>query len=102
MKHLIVAIMFGVFVSACVPLPPPAGTPPLKAEDSTRIEKACTDAGGKYLAPFSECEDVSSAACTAMGGAYNECASACRHEPEGVMCTAQCVPVCSLDPARLR
>jgi hypothetical protein len=99
MKYLILAVVFGVLVSACVPLPPPTETPTLKSENSAATEKVCTDAGGKYLALFNECENVSSAACTAMGGAYNECASACRHAPEAVMCTAQCVPVCSLGSA---
>jgi hypothetical protein len=99
MKFLILAIVFGVLASACVPLPPPTGTPPLRAVDSAAMEKACTDAGGKYLALFNECENVSGAACTAMGGTFDECASACRHAPEAVMCTAQCVPVCSSGPA---
>jgi hypothetical protein len=99
MKHLILAVVFGMLVSGCVPVPPPAATPASKPADGAAMEKTCTDAGGKYLALFNECENVSSEACTAMGGTFDECASACRHAPEAVMCTAQCVPVCSFGAA---
>jgi hypothetical protein len=101
MKVLMLVIVCGMLVSACVavPAPAPAPTPAPNPVDRAAMEKACTDAGGKYLALFNECEDVSGAACTAMGGSFDECASACRHAPEAVMCTAQCVPVCSLGMA---
>ena len=32
--------------------------------------------------------------CTAAGGTYNACASACRTLPDGVPCIEVCVPVC--------
>lgn len=97
MKHLVLVIVFAMAASACAapPLLAPASTP----ADRAAMETTCTDAGGKYLALFNECEDISSEACTAMGGTFDECASACRHAPEAVMCTAQCVPVCSLGAA---
>jgi hypothetical protein len=95
MKYLILVIVFGVFVSACASPTTPAPAPTPKPVDSAAMEKACTDAAGNYLALFKECENVSSAACTAMGGTFEECASACRHEPEAAICTAHCVPVCS-------
>ena len=97
MKYLILVIVFGLFVSACMAPVAPSPTP--KPADSATLEKACTDAGGKYLASFNECENVSSASCTAMGGMFEECASACRHAPEATICTAQCVPVCSFGAA---
>jgi hypothetical protein len=97
MRYLILVIVFGLFISACVSPAAPSPTP--KPADSAALEKACTDAGGKYLALFNECENVSSASCTTLGGTFDECASACRHAPEAVMCTAQCVPVCSFSPA---
>jgi hypothetical protein len=93
MKYLMLVIVFGVLISACAA---PATPTPV---NGAAQEQACTDAGGKYLALFNECENVSSAACTTMGGTFDECASACRHAPEAVMCTAQCVPVCSFGSA---
>ena len=99
MKYLILVIVFGVFVSACASPAAPAPSPTPKPADSATMETACVDAGGKYLALFNECENVSGASCTTLGGTYNECASACRHQPEASVCTAQCVPVCSLGPA---
>lgn len=35
------------------------------------------------------------AMCTSRGGEWNECASACRHDPKAEMCTMQCVMTCS-------
>lgn len=97
MKHLILVMVFGLFMSACAPAATPAPTP--QPVDTAALEKGCVDAGGKYLPLFNECENVSSASCTTLGGTFNECDSACRHAPEAVMCTAQCVPVCSFGTA---
>jgi hypothetical protein len=95
MNKLALLILAGALIGACAA--PATQTP--EAIDSAGQEKACVDAGGKYLAAFKECENVSEASCKAMSGSYNECASACRHLPESVMCTAQCVPVCSFGAA---
>jgi hypothetical protein len=65
--------------------------------DEAAIEQACVDAGGVYIAEHVECELISEAACADMGGTFDECASACRHEPEDVVCTANCVPLCTFD-----
>jgi hypothetical protein len=92
-KYLILVVVFGVMVGACTSPAAP------KAADSVALEKACTAASGKYLALFNECENVSRAACTTMGGTFDGCASACRHAPEAAICTAQCVPVCSFGTA---
>ena len=54
----------------------------------------CTEKGGQWLAEFSECEYISEAQCSEMNGVYYECESACRHNPDAEICTAQCVPVC--------
>lgn len=97
MKHLLLVVVIGLVVSACNA--PPLLAPASSSADRAAMETTCTDSGGTYLALFNECENVSSEACTAMGGTFDECASACRHAPEAVMCTAQCVPVCSLGAA---
>jgi hypothetical protein len=100
MKYLIPVIIFGLFLSACAAPAAPASPAPPPVDNAT-LEKGCSDAGGKYLPLFNECENISSAACTTLGGTFDECASACRHAPEAVMCTAQCVPVCSFGTASI-
>lgn len=59
------------------------------------LEQACLEAGGTFIAEHNECENISEAACEAMGGAFDACASACRHQPPEVICTMQCVQVCA-------
>lgn len=54
----------------------------------------CEDVGGKWLFDSYECEGVSKEACDKIGGIHNECASACRNDPEAEICTMQCVLVC--------
>jgi hypothetical protein len=54
----------------------------------------CTDKGGQWSSAFKECTGIDSAACSAIGGKFNECASACRNDPQAQMCTMQCVQVC--------
>ncbi|MGM5488200.1 MAG: putative hemolysin [Nanobdellota archaeon] len=55
----------------------------------------CKDNGGKWLEEFNECEGLSEEVCEANDGSFNNCASACRHDPDAEMCTTQCVMVCS-------
>jgi len=58
------------------------------------LEEQCTQNGGQWLAEFSECEYISESQCSEMNGIFSECESACRHDPDAEICTAQCVPVC--------
>ncbi len=64
-------------------------------EINISLADICAEAGGTWLADFSECEYVDEGWCTANGGIYNECESACRNNPEAEMCTQQCVQVCA-------
>ena len=57
-------------------------------------EEQCAGNGGQWLAEFNECEYISESQCSEMNGEYNECESACRHNPDAEICTTQCVPVC--------
>lgn len=57
-------------------------------------EEQCTGNGGQWLAEFNECEYISESQCSEMNGVFKECESACRHDPDAEICTAQCVPVC--------
>ena len=58
--------------------------------------KACTAAGGKWVAAAAECEIGNRKWCEARGGKFNECASACRNMPGQQPCILICVPVCAL------
>jgi hypothetical protein len=94
MKKVILVLFFSLFLAAC------SGSESDEAPDevdSAEIEQACVDEGGIFIAEHNECEDISEDACTELGGAYDSCASACRHEPADTICTAQCVLVCSFD-----
>jgi|GEM_PF-3775872 len=59
-------------------------------------KKACDTAGGTWVESAMECEGISKMVCGNMGGEFNECASACRNDPEAQICTMQCVLVCKL------
>lgn len=58
--------------------------------------KACVGQGGSWDPQYDECVGVRPTQCETIGGEYNECASACRHNPEAEVCTLQCVQVCQL------
>jgi len=60
----------------------------------TDQESQCQNFNGTWLQDFNECEGISEEQCSTMKGNFNECESACRHMPDSVMCTLQCVPVC--------
>ncbi|MBW2983206.1 hypothetical protein KY327_02790 [Candidatus Woesearchaeota archaeon] len=57
--------------------------------------ESCEQAGGEWLPTYGECEGVSKSWCSEQGGSFDQCASACRHDPDADVCTLQCVPVCS-------
>lgn len=51
---------------------------------------------GKWIQEHRECEGISQENCSLVGGQFNECASACRHDPEAQFCIMVCVAVCKL------
>lgn len=57
----------------------------------------CENKGGEWFSGSNVCEinSLSKQECLAQGGEFNECASACRHDPEAEMCTMQCVLTCT-------
>ena len=57
-------------------------------------ESQCQKYGGNWLPEFNECEAISEKQCSIINGTFNECESACRHKPESIACTLQCVQVC--------
>jgi hypothetical protein len=60
----------------------------------TRLE-ICESYKGTWVDSTFECEGISEENCEDLTGSFNECASACRNNPEAEVCTLQCVPVCS-------
>lgn len=64
-------------------------------EDTQKLKDSCLLEEGKWLDAYSECEYINKDWCDSISGVFEECASACRHNPEAEICTMQCVPVCS-------
>lgn len=68
--------------------------------DSENPKSICEEKGGTWLGTYKECEAISQgkgldkATCTSLGGKFNECDSACRHNPKAEACTMVCVSVC--------
>ena len=60
-------------------------------------ENACESYSpdSNWLEKEKECERVSEAYCQKLGGIFEECASACRHDTQANECIEICVPVCS-------
>jgi hypothetical protein len=60
------------------------------------LAHACKSQSGTWLENYGECEYVDRQWCTAAGGRFDECGSACRHSPDpAAPCTMQCIPVCA-------
>lgn len=58
-------------------------------------QEQCTSMGGTWTGY--DCTGIDSNQCQEIGGTFNECASACRNNPEAEMCTMQCVVVCEFN-----
>jgi hypothetical protein len=64
------------------------------------LAEACQSKSGKWLEKYSECEYADRQWCATAGGRFDECGSACRHNPDPTApCTMQCVPLCNF-PAK--
>jgi hypothetical protein len=62
--------------------------------------KVCQSKNGTWLEKYSECENADKQWCATSGGKFDECGSACRHNPDpNAPCTKQCVPLCTFPPA---
>ncbi len=59
------------------------------------VAEACKSHDGTWLKSYWECEYADRQWCAEAGGRFEECASACRHNPDpAAPCTMQCVPLC--------
>lgn len=61
---------------------------------NSELQVDCTSIGGNWLEDPKECTGINAEQCTSIGGTFNECASACRNNPNAEVCTMQCVQVC--------
>ena len=73
----------------------------LEPEPLPSVEQMCLQYQGIWVDAASECEGISEQNCEDLGGNFNECASACRNNPEATICTMQCVLVCEFDNSHL-
>ena len=64
------------------------------ATGPNKVLTCVSSEGGRWLQAFNECEYMPQQQCKNLGGEYNECASACRHDPDAQMCIMMCVQVC--------
>lgn len=60
------------------------------------VGEICEMLDGIRVEEYNECEGDVAERCKLQDGTFDECASACRHDPDAI-CTMQCVPVCKLD-----
>ena len=66
--------------------------------EETEVDVLCESAKGAWSEEYQECENVNKEWCSSVQGNFDECATSCRHaSEETVMCTMQCVQVCSFD-----
>jgi len=63
-------------------------------DEGPNPEGACLSFDGNWLEKTQECEGMAQSQCENLEGNYNECASACRNDPNAELCTMQCVQVC--------
>lgn len=70
-------------------------TPASSSPTTSNTAAMCSSNSGQWDAQYTECTGVTSAACGQMGGTFNECASACRHNADpNAACIQMCVAVC--------
>ncbi len=65
--------------------------------ENLTIPESCINLfNGQWIPEYNECEGIANDSCSSMGGVFNECASACRHESQQKLCIMVCIPVCDL------
>ena len=68
---------------------------PTQGATTTSNGEKCTARGGIWSEQYKECTGINRTSCRAIGGTFNECASACRHDPGATVCIMMCVAVCT-------
>ena len=62
------------------------------------VGESCVAAKGAWSTEWDECTGVDKTWCEANGGRFEDCGSACRHDPKAEFCTMQCVIFCDFGP----
>lgn len=60
----------------------------------TEMKDQCVNQKWIWIEEWKECETWDKEWCNSMWGVFNECASACRNNPEAEICTMKCIQVC--------
>jgi len=68
---------------------------PEEIAKNKELTESCSSQGGTYDIVYKECVGVTPKMCVLLGGEWNECASACRNDPQAQVCTMQCVQICT-------
>jgi len=71
-----------------------SSSPDSQTEIDPQIQ--CQSRGGQWLSQYSECEGVTQDQCQELGGDFNGCESACRHDPSAELCIQVCIAICKL------
>jgi len=104
MKKILYILLVCLFLGACATQEPVAeeiseenDVPQVEEKEvsTTTFKELCEAGQGTWDAKYSECEYIAQDVCEQAGGRFDECASACRHKPQGSICTQQCIPLCT-------
>lgn len=82
----------GIHLQPTEPKPTPIVVVPTPTPSN---KDRCEGQKGVWDGQYKECTGVVEDQCASIGGTFNGCASACRHDPKAQMCTMNCVAVCS-------
>jgi hypothetical protein len=66
-------------------------------KDELNLKNECESFNGNWLEESKECTGINKTQCEELDGYFNECASACRNDPDAEICTMQCVIVCQFN-----
>ena len=66
-------------------------------DTSINLQGACESFDGGWIEATKECEGMAKEQCEELEGTFNECASACRNDPDAFVCTQQGVIVCDFE-----
>lgn len=75
----------------------PADKDKITKPSTAQVKADCVELNGKWLEEYKECEGMPQTQCESLGGTFNECGSACRHNPEAKACILMCVPYCAFN-----
>lgn len=102
MKRILTIILavLAIFLVACSAVVENTDNKDVVLDNSSSavsLSNSCISNGGNWIEDANECEGIDRETCSSLGGNFNECASACRNDPDAMVCTMQCVLVCEFN-----